>query len=146
LGEKLAAILGLPFLCLDALFHQPHWQHTPPDIFQQQVKEFIASNPNGWIIDGNYRKVVGDITWKASTDIIWLDYPIFVILWRLWFRTIGRIRSGVKLWGKDGCVETWKSQFFSWDSLLYVLLISQLIQVYRRFGFIGIVDQHFMRN
>lgn len=71
MGEQLAAILGLPFLCLDVLSHQPHWQDTPPDIFRQQVKEFIASNPNGWIIDGNYRKVVGDITWKAATDIVW---------------------------------------------------------------------------
>ena len=79
----------------------------------------MDDNPHGWIIDGNYRSDLGHITWSAATDILWLDYPIYVVLWRLWFRTIGRIRGGEKLWGLDGCVETWQSQFFSYNSLLY---------------------------
>ena len=122
LGEQLAQNFSLPFLCLDALSHQPHWQDTPPDVFRNQVLDFVAANPHGWVIDGNYTKTVRDITWASASDIIWLDFPIFVVLWRLWFRTIERIRSGVKLWGMEGCVETWQVQFFSRKSLLYHLL------------------------
>lgn len=81
--------------------------------------DFIAENPDGWVIDGNYRNMVGDITWEAATDIIWLDYPIYIVLWRLLFRTIDRVRSGVNLWDKEGCIETWQQQFFSRDSLLF---------------------------
>jgi len=63
--------------------------------------------------------MVGDITWEAETDIIWLDYPIYIVLWRLFFRTINRVWSGVNLWDKEGCTETWQQQFFSRDSLLF---------------------------
>jgi|SRR5579862_3158386 len=120
LGENLSKVLGLPLLRLDAISHQPYFQDTPPEIFRSQVVQFIESNQNGWIIDGNYRNILGHITWGAASDIVWLDYPIYVVLWRLWFRTIGRIRSSEKLWGLEGCVETWQSQFLSKDSLLYV--------------------------
>jgi hypothetical protein len=85
------------------------------------------------------------MTWEAATDIIWLDYPIYIVLWRLWFRTIERIRSGVKLWGMEGCVETWQSQFLSRDSLLYVSPLWELRIVYGCFGFIGIDDPYFMK-
>lgn len=62
-----------------------------------------------------------DLTWSSATDIIWLDYPIYIVLWRLLWRSIARIRSGVELWDKEGCVETWRGTFLSWDSLLYFL-------------------------
>jgi len=100
--------------------HRPHWQDTPRETVRAEVLEFLDANPEGWIIDGNYQSIVADITWHSATDIIWLDYPIFVVLWRLWFRTIKRIRSGETLWGMDGCVETWRGQFFSRDSLLFI--------------------------
>ena len=122
LAESLAVLLHLPYLCLDALSHQPHWQDTPLSIFRAQLSEFISLHPDGWVIDGNYRRKVGDISWAAATDIVWLDYPIYVVLWRLLFRTLGRITGRVELWGMEGCVETWQSQFFSWDSLLYFSL------------------------
>ena len=118
LGEELAQILDLPFLCLDALSHRPQWEDTAVETFRSQTSEFIDAHSDGWIIDGNYQNKVADITWHSATDIIWLDYPIFVVLWRLWFRTIERIQSGVELWGIKGCVETWRSQFLSRHSLL----------------------------
>lgn len=100
--------------------HRPHWQDAPREAVRAKVSEFLGANSEGWIIDGNYQNMVADITWNSATDIIWLDYPIFVVLWRLLFRTIRRIRSGEKLWGMEGCIETWRSQFFSSDSLLFI--------------------------
>jgi hypothetical protein len=141
----LAKVLALPFLNLDALAHRPHWQDTPLEDFRNQVSEFIEANPEGWIIDGNYQRMVGDITWHSATDIIWLDYPIFVVLWRLWFRTIARIRSAERLWGMDGCIETWQHQFFSWDSLLFAAYLLRLTVVCGCFGFIGTGVQSFIR-
>jgi hypothetical protein len=98
----------------------PFFKMTPIEDLRKQVQDFVTANPDGWVIDGNYRNQVSDITWDNASDIIWLDYPIYIPLWRLLFRTLWRITYGVKLWGKNGCVETWKSQFFSRDSLLFV--------------------------
>jgi len=117
LAERLSERLRIPYLCLDALSHQPHWRSTPPSELRAEVSAFLAQNPDEWIIDGNYYGFLKDITWCAASDIIWLDYPIYVSIWRLFWRSIAGIQTGKELWGKEGCVETWRGTFLSWDSL-----------------------------
>jgi hypothetical protein len=110
--------LGLPCLCLDAIYHGPNWTEAPLDKFRDEVSGFISSNEE-WVVDGNYQAKLGRSgAWFSATDIVWLDLPIYVVLWQLFWRTVARIWSGVDLWGKEGCVETWKKQFLSTDSLL----------------------------
>lgn len=69
--------------------------------------DFIAENPDGWIINENYRNMIDDIIWEAAIDIIWLDYSIYIILWRMFFRIIDRIRNDINLWDKEDCIEIW---------------------------------------
>jgi hypothetical protein len=114
----------LPHLKLDSIAHQPFFEPTPLDQFRAKVGAFLSENTHGWVIDGNYSNKVTDMTWDAATDIVWLDYPIYIVLWRLFLRTLWRIVTGVKLWDMDGCVETWRAQFFSRKSLLYGVLFS----------------------
>lgn len=110
--------LHSPLLSLDELSHQPFWKDTPREVFRDQVTDFISENEE-FIIDGSYRETLGPLTWQTASDIIWLDYPLHIILWRLLLRSIENIRNKTELWGKEGCVETWRHQFFSFKSLLY---------------------------
>jgi adenylate kinase family enzyme len=117
LAESLSAQLDLPCLCLDAIYHGAHWSETPLPEFCDEVNEFVSSNEE-WVIDGNYERKLKHSTWTAATDIVWIDLPIYVVLWQLFWRTVWRIWSRVELWGKEGCVETFRKQFLSTDSLL----------------------------
>jgi adenylate kinase family enzyme len=62
--------LQIPHLSIDEIFWNPGWVPTQPDVLQAQVQKFIESNPEGWIIDGNYRRVIGPIVQDAATDVL----------------------------------------------------------------------------
>jgi adenylate kinase family enzyme len=66
------------------------------------------------VVDGNYH-AVRDIVWQRGDTIIWLDYPLPLILWRLFKRGIWRASTGTELW--NGNRETFRSLFLSRDSL-----------------------------
>ena len=120
-GRELAERLGVPYLELDAVHHiGPNWTEATPEELQASVREFIASAPEGWVIDGNYEGKVGDLVVDAADQIVWLDLPLRVSMRRLWWRTISRIRDDVELWG--GNRERWRTAFLSWDSLFVYAL------------------------
>ena len=108
----LARILGIPHIELDALHWQPNWVAMEQEPFRQLVTQSL-SGP-AWVTDGNYSKA-RDIIWSRSTTIVWLDYPLLVILWQLTWRTWKRVISGEELW--NGNRETVRGAFFSKDSL-----------------------------
>lgn len=112
LAAQLAGILGCPFIEPDALFWGPNWTPVPRDAFRRQVAEAIAGNT--WTIGGNY-SVARDLIWQRADTLIWLDYPLPLVLWRLSRRTLHRIITQETLWG--GNVESWRGQFASRDSL-----------------------------
>jgi hypothetical protein len=65
-------------------------------------------------VDGSYQ-VARDIVWQRADTIIWLDYPLLLILRRLWWRTAWRVTRHLELW--NGNRETWRGAFFRRDSL-----------------------------
>ncbi len=67
-----------------------------------------------WVVDGNYHQV-RDIIWQRADMLIWLDYPLPLVLWRLWWRTLWRTIRQPELW--NGNRESWRGAFFSRDSL-----------------------------
>ena len=95
LGRNLAAELGVPFVELDAVFHQPGWTELPTDEFRAAVGEVVAGD--GWVIDSNYSRV-RDLVWDRADTVVWLDPP----RWRNMRQLIGRtLRRGVtrqELW------------------------------------------------
>lgn len=113
LGEVLSEQLGTPFIDLDALHWEPDWQEASLDVFRQRVD--LATRPDRWILAGNYSKV-RDMVWQRADTLIWLDYPLWLILVRLFRRTVKRIITQENLWG-TGNRESWRKQFFSRDSL-----------------------------
>ncbi|MGH2400618.1 MAG: hypothetical protein ACRDF6_12335, partial [bacterium] len=68
---------------------------------------------------------VRDIVWGRADTLVWLDYPLWLILWRLFVRTTRRIISGEELW--SGNRESFRVAFLSKKSLLVWAL-----QTYRR--------------
>ncbi len=118
-AKRLAKILGLPFVEIDALFWEANWTRAPEDVFRGRVHE--AARGDRWVIDGNYSRVQPFI-WRRVDTVIWLDYSLRAIFWQLLCRTLRRVRSQEELWA--GNKERWRNAFASRDSLFLWLLTS----------------------
>jgi adenylate kinase family enzyme len=120
LAQQLGQRLNLPHSELDALHWEPNWTPAETAVFLQRVRAIIDSDK--WVIDGNYSKVRHHI-WLRAETLVWLDYPLIVIIWRLFRRAIRRTARQELLWGTNR--ETWRGQFFSRDSLFIWALKKQ---------------------
>ncbi len=114
LAEKLARTLSLPPVELDALFWMPGWQPALIELFRFRVD--TATKAEGWIIVGNYSQV-RDLVWGRADTLIWLDFPLPVVMWRLLRRTVRRVFSREDLWD-TGNRESLRRSFFSRHSIL----------------------------
>lgn len=112
MANSLAQRLGLRHIELDALHWEANWTQAVTDVLRERL---TAALPNdGWVVDGNY-SVVRDIIWPHADTLVWLDYPLPLILTRLTRRTFVRVASRVELW--NGNRERLFAQFFTRDSL-----------------------------
>jgi adenylate kinase family enzyme len=114
-SRELAERLNVPYLEIDALHHGPNWTETGAENLRKRVREFMASAPEGWVIDGNYESELGELVLAAADRIVWLDPPLRVALRRLWRRTHHRIRGQLELW--SGNRESWRGAFWGRESL-----------------------------
>ncbi|MDH3943781.1 MAG: adenylate kinase [Anaerolineae bacterium] len=121
-AQRIAATLGYPHVEIDALFWQPDWEGRPDDEFFPMVTQ--AASGDRWVIDGNYSRV-RPIVWARADTVVWLDYPLWVIMLQLLHRTITRSLTKQTLW--SGNRESIAKAFFSRDSILLWAL-----QTYRR--------------
>jgi adenylate kinase family enzyme len=117
LGRHLAEACGYPHLELDSIYHQENWQPLPPGEFRRLVD--YATSGDNWVIDGNYSKVK-NIVWERCDTVVWLDYPLPVILSRLTRRTVGRVLRRELLWGRNR--ESLFTHLFTRESLFYWVL------------------------
>jgi adenylate kinase family enzyme len=115
LGRRLGALLGVPHIELDSLFHQPNWQPTPDDEFRAKVTAALDRVPDGWVTDGNYR-VIREITFPRADTILWLRLPWRVSYWRLLKRTMTRAWRREELW--NGNRESFRLSLASRESIL----------------------------
>jgi adenylate kinase family enzyme len=112
LAGQIADRLDIPHIELDALNWGPDWTMRPVEQFEAAVAE--ATSVPCWVVDGNYSRV-RDLLWARADTIVWLDYPLPLILWRLWWRTLRRWWSRELLWGTNR--ERLRTHFLSRDSL-----------------------------
>jgi len=73
------------------------------------------------VLAGNYRHV-RDIVWPRAEAIVWLDYPLPLVFWRLTVRTVRRAVTREVLW--SGNRESLREHLLLWSerSLFHWLL------------------------
>ena len=120
LARTLAERLDLPCVELDALFWGPEWTEAEDDVFRARIAEATAGD--SWIVDGSYSRTY-DVHWPRAQCVIWLDYSLAVVFWRVLRRCYRRWRDDELLWGTNR--ERFWHQFYSRDSLLLFILRRQ---------------------
>lgn len=95
LARELARRLALPHVELDALHWGPDWSPAPVEEFRRRVEAALLSG--GWVADGNYSKV-RDLVWGRAELLVWLDYPLPLVMARLARRTARRVLTQEELW------------------------------------------------
>ena len=116
LAKKLSHHLRVPHIELDALHIDPHWSPAPVAVFRQRILE--AMKADAWIMDGGYPQVY-DLYWSQAEMLLWLDYPLSIVVSRVLKRSFRRIITKEELWNgnREGL-----HQFFSrGSSLLWAL-------------------------
>ena len=122
LARQLAQRLRIPHIELDAIYWGPDWTPAPPDVFRERAT--VALNGRTWTVDGNY-SAVRDVVWRRADTLVWLDYPLPVVIGRVTSRTIHRAVTGERLWSNNR--ENLRQALFSRDSMILYAL-----RTYRR--------------
>ena len=111
-ARALAKKMGVTLIELDAIRHGPGWTETPDDRFRDLVGARTLAD--AWVVDGNY-SMIREVTWGRADTLVWLDYSLRLVLWRLFRRTNRRIFRREVLW--NGNRERFVDAYFSTDSL-----------------------------
>jgi len=90
-SRRLADRLRVTHVELDALFWLPDWREPDEAEFRAKVGAALDA-PDGWIVDGNYSRLMPDILARADT-VVWLDLPMRTCLWRVTCRAVARARD-----------------------------------------------------
>lgn len=120
LSRALGARLDHPHIELDQLYWGPRWTPRPLDDFRASVEEAVAGAR--WIVDGNYHRMI-ELVWSRATALVWLDYPLPLVLARGLKRSIRRSLRAEPLFA--GNRESLRRSFLSHDSLLLWILTSR---------------------
>jgi len=118
LAKRLAEKIGRDFIELDALHWEPNWTEAKIEVFRERVEKATCSQ--AWVVAGNYH-VVRDLIWPKAEAIIWLDYPLPLLFWRLLTRTIRRWVTREELWNGNREKLWWHFKLWSEESLFHWL-------------------------
>ncbi|MBN1955576.1 MAG: adenylate kinase [Anaerolineae bacterium] len=117
LAREISVALDIPHVELDALHWGPDWTPVPFDVFRARTAEALSGE--AWSVDGNYSKVRG-LVWGRADTLVWLDYPLPIVLARVVRRTVSRSLTGEELW--SGNRESLRRALFDRDSILLWVL------------------------
>lgn len=116
LAQDLAHRLSLEHIELDSISWGPNWTLIPWDDFRLKVEE--RTRVARWVADGNYRRA-REFVWGRADTLVWLDYPLWLVLWRLTIRTLRRYLAKEVLWGTN--VERLHDLFGSESLYMYAI-------------------------
>jgi adenylate kinase family enzyme len=98
LAEELSKRANLDYVELDALYWEPNWKGVDDETLCAHVK--AATCGERWVVAGNYSRV-RNLIWPRAEALVWLDYPLWIVFWRLTFRTFKRWWDRELLWGTN---------------------------------------------
>lgn len=93
LARRVAALLDIPHIEIDALFHGPGW--APRATFEAEVHRFSAGSC--WITEWQYSPVRALLAQRADL-LVWLDLPRALVMWQVIGRTVRRRLGRQVLW------------------------------------------------
>lgn len=120
-GARLAEVLRVPFVELDALNWLPDWQGlnaTDPAELDRRIAD--ATCGDAWVVAGSYFEFSQRIFWPRLETVVWLDLPRSLLLRRVLARSWRRWRTKELLWGTNR--ENFWHQLMVWrgeDSLVW---------------------------
>ena len=97
-ARRLAAVLGVPYIELDALHHDAGWTEAPAEVLQERVRAALDAAPDGWVVDGTYFGKLGSLVLDRADTIVWLDIPFRTAIRRVLWRTLRRAVRREELW------------------------------------------------
>jgi adenylate kinase family enzyme len=97
-ARRLAALLGVPYIELDALHHDAGWTEAPAELLQARVRGALDAAPDGWVVDGTYFGKLGSLVLDRADTIVWLDIPFRTAIRRVLWRTLRRAVTREELW------------------------------------------------
>jgi adenylate kinase family enzyme len=118
LAQRLAAILGVGVVELDAIRHARGWDSTDWPEFRTVLTERLDSMPDGWVVEGSYSAIMGVYLSRIDT-MVWIHLPFRTSFWRLLKRTIPRGVKQTQLYTPTGPHESIRQTFFSRQSILW---------------------------
>ncbi|HLF03288.1 MAG TPA: hypothetical protein VI547_14995 [Anaerolineales bacterium] len=98
LAREIARRIDAPHIELDSISWGPNWKSIAWERFRAHVE--ARTREPLWITDGNYRQA-REFVWGRADTLVWLDYPLWVALWRLTVRTARRVWTREVLWGTN---------------------------------------------
>lgn len=114
LARELALKLKLTDIELDALFWKENWTQSSKEEFREKVKNSIEKS-SGWVMHGNYSSI-RDLSWEKADTVIWLDYTLALVMWRVIKRSLKRIVKQEALWANNK--ESFRKTFMSKESII----------------------------
>ena len=114
LAQRVAEKLGIKHIEQDRLIWRPNWEKVPREEYQPLLVQECAAE--SWTMSGNFSLRVDDL-WKPVTHVVWLNYPLAVVLFRWLKRTSRRILLREECC--NGNYESIKSSFLEKDSLIW---------------------------
>jgi adenylate kinase family enzyme len=118
LAKQLAEKIGGDYIELDALYWEPNWVAAELEVFRKRVE--TATSSQVWAVAGNYRRV-RDLIWYKAEAVIWLDYSLPFLFWRLLKRTVRRWVTQEELWNGNRETFWWHFKIWSDESLFHWL-------------------------
>ncbi|MBX3218834.1 MAG: hypothetical protein KF850_42905 [Labilithrix sp.] len=115
LARRLAEQLGVRYVELDALCHQPGWREAPNEDFRRDVLAAIG-DLDAWVVDGSYDRKLGNLVYERADTVVWLDQPLPLVVARLIRRAIWDIVTQRDLF--NGNRQTVRFAFLERDSLV----------------------------
>lgn len=112
MAQKLARQYSCEVLHLDCVHWLPNWQEREKEDEESIVSEFMDSHKS-WVIEGNYKSVCWDRRMGEATQIIFLDFPAVICLYRAfrrYFTYRGKVRESIT----QGCEEKIDMEFLWW--------------------------------
>lgn len=105
LSARIATLLGIEHVEIDALYHGPDW--TPREQFRSDVQAF-SSQPQ-WVTEWQY-SAVRDLLADKADLVVWLDLPRPTVMRQIMVRTVRRRIRREMLW--NGNIEQPLHTFF----------------------------------